>query len=44
MPDIYEFNWVIFGLTSPFLAQYVTQMHAQMNCKEYPRAAETILK
>ena len=45
MPDIYEFNRVVFGLTSsPFLAQYVTQMHAQMNCKEYPRAAETILK
>ena len=45
MPDIYEFNRVVFGLTSsPFLAQYVTQMHAQMNSKEYPRAAETILK
>ena len=45
MPDIYEFNRVVFGLTSsPFLAQYVPQMHAQMNCKEYARAAESILK
>ena len=46
MPDIYEFNRVVFGLIrfSPFLAQYVTQMHAQMNCKKYPRAAESILK
>ena len=44
MPDIYEFNRVVFELTSPFLAQYVTQMHARMNCKDYPRAAKTILK
>jgi len=44
-PDVYEFTRVVFGLTSsPFLAQFVTQRHAKMNCNDYPRAAETILK
>ena len=39
-PDVYEFNRVVFGLTSsPFLAQFVIQTHAKKHGKDFPRAA-----
>ena len=44
-PLEYEFNRLIFGLnSSPFLAQFVSQYHAKVHEKQYPRAAEVILK
>ena len=44
-PDVFEFNRVVFGLnSSPFLAQFVTQQHAEKFASVYPRAATTIQK
>ena len=44
-PSVYEFNRLIFGVNSlRFLAQLVSQYHARLHEKSYPRAAETILK
>ena len=44
-PEEYEFSGVIFGVnSSPFLAQFVTQHHAETHRTEYPLAAETVLK
>jgi len=44
-PDKYEFNRLVFGInSSPFLAQFVSQFHAKHYKKQYPRAAEVILK
>ena len=44
-PDEYEFNRVVFGVTSsPFQAQFVIQKHAQLHSLEFPMAAETALK
>ena len=44
-PSVYEFNRLVFGVNSlPFLAQLVSQHHARLHEKSYPRAAETILK
>lgn len=44
-PDVFEFNWVVFEInSSPFLAHYVSQQHARQYEKEYPMAAETVLK
>ena len=44
-PEEYEFSRVVFGVnSSPFLAQFVTQHHAQIHRTEYPLAAETALK
>ena len=44
-PSVYEFNRLVFGVnSSPFLAQLVSQHHARLHEKSYPRAAETILK
>ena len=41
-PCVYEFTRLVFGVNaSPFLAQYVSQFHAQQS---HQRAAETILK
>ena len=41
----YEFNRLVFGInSSPFLAQFVSQHHAKVHEKQYPRAAEVILK
>ena len=42
-PSVYEFNQLVFGVNSlPFLAQLVSQHHARLHEKFYPRAAETI--
>jgi hypothetical protein len=44
-PDIYEFSRIVFGVNcSPFLAQFVSQQHAVKLEREFPRAAETVLK
>ena len=44
-PEEYEFNQVVFGITSsPFQAQFVIQKHAQLHKSEYPMASETALK
>ncbi len=44
-PDIYEFNRVVFGInSSPFQAQFVSQLNAKKYQTEYPMAAETVLK
>ena len=44
-PDVFEFNRVVFGLNSSlFLAQFVTQQHAEKFASVYPRAATTIQK
>ena len=44
-PDVYEFNSLVFGVNaSPFLAQYVSQFHANLFKHSHPRASETILK
>ena len=44
-PLEYEFNRLVFGInSSPFLAQFVSQHHAKVHEKQYPRAAEVILK
>ncbi|XP_064619459.1 uncharacterized protein LOC135482907 [Lineus longissimus] len=44
-PEIFEFQRLVFGInSSPFLAQLVSQEHARAHRKQYPRAAETILK
>ena len=43
--DIAEMYRVVFGVnSSPFLAQFVTQQHAETHRTEYPLAAETALK
>ncbi|KAG1671934.1 hypothetical protein GQR58_016206 [Nymphon striatum] len=43
--NIYEFSSVFFGANcSPFLAQYVIQLHAKNNSNKLPLAAETVLK
>ncbi|XP_067040969.1 uncharacterized protein [Acropora muricata] len=45
VPEEYEFSRVVFGVnSSPFLAQFVTQQHAETHRTEYPLAAETALK
>ena len=42
-PEEYEFNRVVFGTSSsPFLAQFVLQQHAQKNKESYPLAANTV--
>ena len=44
-PEEYEFNRVVFGITSsPFQAQFVIQKHAELYKSEYPMASETALK
>ena len=44
-PDVYEFERVLFGMnSSPFLAQYVLQHHANNYRTDFPLAAETIDK
>ena len=44
-PDIYEFDRVVFGVSSsPFQAQFVLQYHAKRFKDKFPMAAETILK
>ena len=44
-PDVYEFDRVVFGVnSSPFQAQFVLQSHAKKYQREFPMAAETILK
>ena len=41
----YQFSRVVFGVnSSPFLAQFITQHHAETHRTEYPLAAETALK
>ena len=43
--NVFEFNRVVFGLnSSPFLAQFVTQQHAETFASVYPCAATTIQK
>ncbi|XP_015765556.1 PREDICTED: uncharacterized protein LOC107344425 [Acropora digitifera] len=45
VPEEYKFSRVVFGVnSSPFLAQFVTQQHAETHRTEYPLAAETALK
>ena len=45
VPEEYEFSRVVFGVnSSPFLAQFVTQHHAETHRTEYPLAGETALK
>ena len=45
LPEEYEFSSVVLGVNaSPFLAQFVTQRHAQQNADLYPMAAESVLK
>ena len=44
-PIQYEFNRLVFGVnSSPFLAQFVLQYHANHYKNSYSRAAETILQ
>ena len=44
-PCVYEFTRLVFGVNaSPFLAQYVSQFHAQLFQQSHQRASETILK
>ena len=44
-PLEHEFNCLVFGINlSPFLAQFESQYHAKAHEKQYPRAAEVILK
>ncbi len=44
-PCVYEFTRLVFGVNaSPFLAQYVSQLHAKLFEQSYPRASEMILK
>ena len=44
-PSCYEFQRLVFGLNSaPFEAQYISQKNAKENPKEFPLAAETVLK
>ncbi|XP_033105477.1 uncharacterized protein LOC117107807 [Anneissia japonica] len=44
-PDEYEFNKIVFGVNaSPFLAQFVSQIHARKFAAEFPLASETVLK
>ena len=43
-PFEYEFNRLVFGVnSSPFLAQFVSQYHAQLYQLSCPRAAKVIL-
>ena len=45
VPEEYEFSRVVFGVnSSPFLAQFVTQHHAETHRTQYPLGAETALK
>ena len=45
VPDVYEFNRVVFGMnSSPFLAQFVLQHHAKNHRSDFPLASETIDK
>ena len=45
LPDILEFTRLFFGVNAcPFLAQNVSQNHAEKNKMIVPRAAETVLK
>ena len=44
-PEVYEFEWVVFGKTSaPFEAQYTIQEHARKHQKQFPAAEETVLE
>ena len=44
-PDIYQFDWVVFGVnSSPFQAQFVLQHHAKKFKDTFPLAAETVLR
>ena len=44
-PDICEFDRVLFGMNSlPFQAQFVLQQHAKQHHRDFPMAAETVLK
>ncbi len=44
-PEVYEFNRLVFGVNcSPFLAQYISKLHAKNNIAKYPRAAEAVMK
>ena len=44
-PEIYEFNSIVFGVTSsPFEAQLVAQDHAEEHKDEFPLGAETVLE
>ncbi|MCG8079255.1 MAG: A17 family peptidase, partial [Candidatus Thiodiazotropha taylori] len=44
-PDTYQFDRVVFGVnSSPFLAQFVLQHHAQKLKDTFPQAAETVLR
>ena len=44
-PLEYEFNHLVFGVNSSlFLAQFVSRHHAKLHEKQYPRAAESMLK
>ena len=44
-PCVYEFAHLVFGVNaSPYLAQYVSQYHAQLFQQSHQRASETILK
>ena len=44
-PLEYEFNHLVFGVNlSLFLAQFVSWHHAKLHEKQYPRAAEGMLK
>ena len=44
-PCVYGFTCLVFGVNaSPFLAQYVSQFHAQLFQQSHQRASEAILK
>ena len=44
-PEEYELNRVVFGINSPpFLAQFISQTHAEKHKDELPLAAETVSK
>ena len=44
-PTEYQFNRLVFGInSSPFVAQLVSQHHAKVYEKQYPRTAEIILR
>ena len=43
-PDIFEFQWLIFGDKSfPYLAQDVCRHHAEGYAEIFPEAAKTII-
>ncbi|XP_047123010.2 uncharacterized protein LOC105849104 [Hydra vulgaris] len=43
-PEVFQFNRLVFGINSPFMAQFVTQEHARKYAKKFPLASEAVLE